>query len=553
MSGRAMTCWGDNRRGELGAGHADPIGRHEHPDLGGEIREVACFDGCCALVDDTLMCWGDEESALPEAQAEALGSPGVPHVAARLSEQVRGFSLSRYGGCAIRDDQLLCWGDNRAELAGAPDQGDWIARAASVPLPAGDIEQVQCGGTEHRHTCALVDGLVYCWGMDQSGEVGANERLADALTPQPAGLRLTGNHVHLELGVGLPSCLVVDGRVECWGGPGEPMTGVGDRLEARFRLEPRVAPGLGSGVAQLLLRGDRALVLRKDGSAVRLPEGDLTDLGPARLIAASPTHACALSSNDDSVVRCAGDGISGQLGNGKNFTPGRTTEVVGLSGKKVTALAAAAIETPNPYGGRPYVHGSTCAIVDGGVQCWGFIVGERPEPTTIEPLRAGAGVVGLALGESQGCAVDAQGDLYCWDAVARNAPPPTARRVLSDVQVVRASSRHFCASTRARALYCWGSNEHGQLGLGDRAPRATPTRVPGVSVHADRFGLAADDGGSTPVTRGAEATTCAQVAADGEVLCWGSNGNRQRAVADWFVRTPTLILPWSEVEAETAP
>ena len=67
---------------------------------------------------------------------------------------------------------------------------------------------------------------------------------------------------------------------------------------------------------------------------------------------------------------------------------------------------------------------------------------------------------------------------------------------------------HTCAIDDAGALWCWGANSTGQLGLGDRDPRSVPAEVP--------LGGTARD-----VSTGA-LHTCA-VRGDGTLWCWGES------------------------------
>src|SRR4051812_27821589 len=44
---------------------------------------------------------------------------------------------------------------------------------------------------------------------------------------------------------------------------------------------------------------------------------------------------------------------------------------------------------------------------------------------------------------------------------------------------VDASGNYTCGIRLDHTLWCWGTNEHGQLGLGDKAYRHHPTQVEG--------------------------------------------------------------------------
>ena len=97
---------------------------------------------------------------------------------------------------------------------------------------------------------------------------------------------------------------------------------------------------------------------------------------------------------------------------------------------------------------------------------------------------------------------------------------------------------HTCALARG-ALYCWGSNEQGSLGVGDTARREAPTRV---GQREDWVRV-----------RAALNSTCA-LDARGQVFCWGDNGTGQigsgQASADALV--PTHVdLPHPALDLDT--
>jgi alpha-tubulin suppressor-like RCC1 family protein len=70
-----------------------------------------------------------------------------------------------------------------------------------------------------------------------------------------------------------------------------------------------------------------------------------------------------------------------------------------------------------------------------------------------------------------------------------------------------AGGTHSCAILEPNTLVCWGGNDQGQLGLGDRMARSTPTRVSGISARAMQ-GAAGDY------------HTCVYLDTD-DVACWG--------------------------------
>lgn len=84
---------------------------------------------------------------------------------------------------------------------------------------------------------------------------------------------------------------------------------------------------------------------------------------------------------------------------------------------------------------------------------------------------------------------------------------------------IAAAGDNTCVLSPAGHVACWGSNETGQLGLGDFVDRKTPTWIPGLE-------------GVVEIAM-ADFTTCARKA-DSGVWCWGMN-----AYAELGATTPT--------------
>ncbi|MGF1465601.1 MAG: RCC1 domain-containing protein [Sandaracinaceae bacterium] len=132
----------------------------------------------------------------------------------------------------------------------------------------------------------------------------------------------------------------------------------------------------------------------------------------------------------------------------------------------------------------------------------------------------------LAVGDRHGCAILAGGGLACWGendsgqlgvgetfaftaAPQRVAPP-------DGWLAVAAYGETTCALRAEGALYCWGANSKGQLGVGDTADRSEPTLVPVRSV--------------VDVDVGREFVCALDV--DRRLFCWGANFEGQLAQAD---------------------
>ncbi|MFN3199838.1 MAG: hypothetical protein ACE366_15680 [Bradymonadia bacterium] len=90
---------------------------------------------------------------------------------------------------------------------------------------------------------------------------------------------------------------------------------------------------------------------------------------------------------------------------------------------------------------------------------------------------------------------------------------------------VTLGAEHTCALTGDGAVYCWGENAHGQLGLGDTEARGDGPNEMGDDLSALRLG-----GAATQISAG-RTHTCALLST-GAVKCWGGNSSGQLGLGD---------------------
>ncbi|MEO1336135.1 MAG: hypothetical protein AAFV29_10850, partial [Myxococcota bacterium] len=311
----SLFCVGANENGQLatGAFQRDEL-QPVRTQLAFPIEQAfrGAFHTCAIVSENDAFCWGNNQDAqlgVPEVQVNTA----TPERLAPLPEVGwASMSLGSFHSCALdTSDRVWCWGQNQFGQSGRPEIGAPVVLPALVDLRPSN-EQVTEVAAGAFHTCALVDGTVYCWGRNESLQVGSMG-FGSVSIPQlvlDQAIRVVAGDFH--------SCaLRSDRSIWCWGFNSNGELG-------RGTISSSELPGIVSG--------DRRY---KD-------------------LAAMDNHTCAISEDDD--VFCWGRNVDGQLG-------------IGVSGPPFVTPQPVDIEAPvQVVGGRSH----TCVLRAGGeVLCFG--------------------------------------------------------------------------------------------------------------------------------------------------------------------------------------
>jgi alpha-tubulin suppressor-like RCC1 family protein len=375
------------------------------------------------------------------------------------------LSAGAYHNCGIaRGGVVHCWGEGRwGRLGTGVAYDSWqsitspVAAVADARFSSVDADDLQ--DSRSGHTCAVaVDGAAYCWGSGAWGMLGDGqhgEGLPVHMNPAPTRAAGVPTIEQVALG-GSHSCLLdTEGGVWCAGA---------NSLEE-----------LGAAYAPNGCSVDEPCVPNF------LPvQGGLR----FRSITAGTHHNCGLTEAGE--AWCWGMDVTGQ-----------------------TTRSPAPERVPGGLLFQSIVSGglSTCGItLDGATYCWGYnYFGEAGigAPTygafvqTPTAVTTPAPLVALTLGVYHACGLTADGIAYCWGSnaagqlgatttetcglaggqIAPCSSVPIAVNTTLRFTTLAAGYAHTCGAASDGEAYCWGANDHGQLGTGDTAPKTSPAKV----------------------------------------------------------------------------
>ncbi len=283
-------------------------------------------------------------------------------------------------------------------------------------------------------------------------------------------------------------------------------------------------------------------------SVLQIYENDLEreSVKEIKSIAGGGKHTCSV--NEDGRPFCWGDNTKGQMGdawgeidrNDNAIITNNLPEPVDVSkitnNKKTVAISSG------------YEH--SCAVdEDGRVFCWGersegrlgngsFIDMYSPVFADETGEMKDKNIIQVSTGGRFSCALDEDSAVYCWGLnIAgqlgdgstlqdRNDPMPIDRTgVLKNRKItsISSGSMHTCVIDNAGELFCWGSNDRGQLGAGSGGSSGSASEMPDIS----RVPVAVDVGGMKFVSVSAGYDYTCAVEENGNIYCFGNNSKGQ--------------------------
>ncbi len=524
-----LYCWGYDDHGQLGDGGANadkatPVEVAGHATTWTTVSAGAAHT-CARQTSGRLYCWGyDLDGELGDD--EALTDRSVPTAVAGGATDWASLTTGYFHTCAQKTSgRLYCWGANATGQLGDASGADHRAVPTPVAGGATDWDSVATG---YLHTCARkTSGRLYCWGYDGMGQLGDGGLNTDRATPtQVAGASTAWSDVAAG---GFHTCgRRTSGRLYCWGYDDSGQLGDGNADAAQ--IAPTAVAGGATDWASVTA-GDNHTCARRSSGQLSCwgydGMGQLGDGGPDadqgapvgvaggatdwRSITTGANHSCAI--NTASELFCWGNDDHGELGDGRGTINHPTPTQVGARWRLVEAG-----------------DNHTCGVkTSGQLFCWGnddhgqlgddTAIANQPAP--VEVSGGSTDWASVSAYSNTTCARKTSGRLYCWgsdalgqlgdDGAYADRPTPTeVAGGATDWAAVSTGFGHTCARKTTGHLYCWGEDNHGQLGVGENlATRPLPVEV---------FG----GGANWAAVAAGQEHTCG-LKTSGRLYCWGSD------------------------------
>ena len=370
-----LWCWGSNGRGQLGnktntnainAAVAVNVLQSDSTELAGPIKQVSNSvqgnHSCAIDASNQLWCWGfniygqlgiGTQAADPDGAMNAANSNYAQRVkidATTFLTDITTVSTGLQSTCAIAAlGKVYCWGASwfgeTGQEGGSPPTVNSYATVvnASAGVPLTGFTKI---GVGQRHSCGIKDGNVWCWGLNDKGELG-NGGNTDSRYPvqvkKVGGTALTGV-TNLSVGQYHGCATTTDQTMWCWGNNEYGQLGLGTASSA-VTLATQVLQKAGvslTGVLDISLGG---------------------------------SHTCARLSTG---IWCWGQNLMGQLGDGTKVDKKFPVQV-----KLASSAVLSGVTWISP--GKQH----TCAVANSKALCWGLNdTGQLGDNTTTNKVKA---------------------------------------------------------------------------------------------------------------------------------------------------------------------
>jgi alpha-tubulin suppressor-like RCC1 family protein len=479
-----LWCWGDGFAGATGPNANDDAQRVPiEVDSATDWVEVAAGEEhtCARKQEGTLWCWGNNAGGV---LGDGSQDPSETPVQVGTESDWLTVAAGAFHNCAVNiAGEAHCWGNNPFGQIGDGSGVDANWPTAVIdPDPAVAWESVSA---DKNYACAIkVGGARWCWGNDIFEQLGLGPGVQNENVPTALANETT---VWSQIDVGqLHACGIGGGELYCWGSAPSEDADVPTHVDDGPAYPTHWASVVAGQSHTCALRTDDTLhcsgaddygQLGDDADADGLVERFTANgwVNDWDAMVTGWVHSCAL--DGDGTAWCWGWNIVGAAG---PHAEGIQTTPIPVDDEDIwTALAAA--------------QHHTCGIrQDKSLWCWGQNdegeLGDGTPGATGAPIQVGTDTdwESLATGREHTCAIKTDDSLHCWGLndvgqlgdgsfVTSNVPVAVGDPA-KDWASVTVGDSHTCAIDVDGDLWCWGGITSGQLGNGP-AWRTEPVLV----------------------------------------------------------------------------
>lgn len=507
-------CWGGNGSGELGNNTTTdsniPVAVVTTGVLSGKTVKqltVGHLHPCVIASDNLAYCWGNNQGGqLGNNSTTASSVPVAVNTAGVLAgKTILKIASANFGNvllqyhsstCAIaNDNKAYCWGRNSNGQLGnnSTTQSNVPVAVNTAGVLAGrTVTDISLGWY---NTCAIADGLAFCWGLNTNGALGdaSTTQRTTPVAVNTAGV-LSGKTLTTITSGGYNNSCVLDtaGQAYCWGTNTFGELGNSGTGNSNVPVAVTMSGWLnGKTISQITTNGD----------------------GTSGQLAA---HTCVVTT--DFKGYCWGLNVNSQLG---------TKQIASGTGMQSTVAVPIYVENA-PFSDTPWrtyanADSATPGAPIGATGAVGYI-GTGAFRVRMG-IRGTEMIYAITSGHDFSCGLASDGMAYCWgdntngqlgDGTnqASSVPVPVnTSGVLSGktIKAISAGDTSACAIASDNLAYCWGLGTNGQLGNNGTASSNVPVAVDTTGVLATRTITSLSVGGST---------VCA-IANNNLGYCWG--------------------------------
>jgi alpha-tubulin suppressor-like RCC1 family protein len=465
LVGDKPKCWGTNSHGELGNGTlTNSLVPIDTITLTSGVIKIQASNGfACALRNSGIVyCWGQNDQGQLGNGTTTDSSTPTPILGLT---SISDFSLGETWGCATNASGMKCWGTNN-------EAGLGIASvfSSSTPVSITGVSSIVTNITLGKsHACFSNAGNFNCWGRNDLGQFG-NGMTSLILQATPVAVPAITNVAQISSGKNSTCMVNTSNSSSCWGSNANNALGIGTMVDAAI---PVTGSGL-TGTPLAVSVGSTTCVTMSDGTNQCWGQGSDHQIGDGNARDSSSPVATTVSTSTSistgELSACSvNSGLIACWGLNLNLRLGRPAVVINSNGTNVQGITSLATGIHVSKTGR-----HACAIVNGGVKCWGnnqasqlgipFANDDEDVATFVTGIGAGSGATKVVSGNLHSCSL-VSGAVKCWGnnnlfqlgKGNDNTPELAPITIIASGATDLSTGGNYTCAVVSAALKCWGN------------------------------------------------------------------------------------------------